>query len=207
MKRLTLALSALLSLLLIAAPVQAHEAGKWVLRGGIGTVAPDSKNLDLGDGVFVEVDDGTSLVLSGTYMFSQNWAFDILAAYPFSHDIDVAGDKAASTDHLPPTFSIQYHLVPDGNFQPYIGVGLNYTMFFSTDTTGPLDGTNLDLDDSFGFGWQACGGGVVMKVKRERYKTHKDLPKPMRNSMVETSGPSRSIRWSTASVSATGSDT
>ena len=161
MKRLTLALSALLSLLLIAAPVQAHEAGKWVLRGGIGTVAPDSKNLDLGDGVFVEVDDGTSLVLSGTYMFSQNWAFDILAAYPFSHDIDVAGGKAASTDHLPPTFSIQYHLVPDGNFQPYIGVGLNYTMFFSTDTTGPLDGTNLDLDDSFGFAWQV-GADVLI---------------------------------------------
>jgi outer membrane protein len=161
MRRLLFAFSALLSFLLVAAPVQAHEAGKWVIRGGIGTVAPDDKNLSLGDGVFVEVDDGTSLVLSGTYMFSQNLAFDILAAYPFNHDIKVAGDKAASTDHLPPTFSIQYHFVPDGSFQPYVGAGLNYTTFFSTDTTGPLDGTKLDLDDSFGFAWQV-GADVLI---------------------------------------------
>ena len=31
----------------------------------------------------------------------------------------------------------------------------------STDTTGPLDGTNLDLDDSFGFAWQV-GADVLI---------------------------------------------
>lgn len=152
MKRLVIIVTSFLSLLLILAPAQAHEAESWVLRVGIGSAQPDDKNLDLlGDGtVYVEVDDGTSLTLNATYMFSSNWGFDILAAYPFTHDITVGGDKAAETDHLPPTFSAQYHFAPDGQFQPYIGLGLNYTTFFSTDTSGPLDGSKLSLDDSFG---------------------------------------------------------
>ena len=102
----------------------------------------------------IEVDDGTSLTLTLTYMFSENWAFDVLAAWPFSHDITLGGVEVASTDHLPPTFSAQYHFSPDAKFQPYVGAGVNYTTFFSTDTTGPLDGTKLDLADSFGLALQ-----------------------------------------------------
>jgi len=108
------------------------------------------------------VDSATSVTLMGTYMFTKNWAFDILASWPFKHDIDlVLSDGAdtvtlplASTEHLPPTFSIQYHFLPDAQFQPYVGVGLNYTTFFSIkedaaaiDALGPF---SLDLDDSFG---------------------------------------------------------
>ncbi len=62
-------------------------------------VDPKSDNLVDSDGVDtikVQVDSGTSLTLSGTYMFTRNWAFDILAAYPFSHDIklNVNGESA-----------------------------------------------------------------------------------------------------------------
>lgn len=154
MKRFTISLTAIVIVLLIAAPAMAHEQGSWIMRAGIGTVAPDSNNLDLGPAGTIEVDDGTSLTLTLTYMFRQNWGFDILAAWPFSHDVELGGVKVASTDHLPPTFSIQYHFAPDGKFQPYIGAGLNYTTFFSTDTKGPLAGTKLDLDDSFGLAMQ-----------------------------------------------------
>ena len=159
-----------------ATPALAYEQGDWILRAGVGTVAPDSDNLVLPDfpagGLVstIEVDDGTSLTLSATYMFTPNWAFDILAAWPFSHDINlavvdtlppggtVAAFKAAETDHLPPTFSLQYHFLPDAQFQPYVGAGLNYTTFFSTDVTqdltDALGATSLDLDDSFGLALQ-----------------------------------------------------
>ena len=155
-------------------PAMAYEKGDWILRAGVGTVAPDSDNLFLPDfpaaglNSTVEVDDGTSLTLMGTYMFTDNWAFDILAAWPFSHDINVTavdagtGDvvaafKAGETDHLPPTFSIQYHFLPDSAFQPYVGAGVNYTTLFSTDVTQDtvdLGITSLDLDDSFGLALQ-----------------------------------------------------
>ena len=141
------------------APAQAYDAGDWIIRAGVGVVDPKSDNLVDSDGVDtikVQVDSGTSLTLSGTYMFTRNWAFDILAAYPFTHDIklDVNGDSAkiAETDHLPPTFSVQYHFMPDGKFQPYAGIGFNWTTFFNTDTVSELSeqGINLELDDSFG---------------------------------------------------------
>lgn len=161
MNKLSIAFAAALAALLAAAPVAAHEDGSWILRAGIGTVAPDSDNLDLGVLGMIEVKDGTSLTLTGTYMFTDNWAFDILAAWPFSHDIELDGVKVATTEHLPPTFSAQYHFAPDAGFQPYIGAGLNYTTFFSTDTRGPLAGTKLSLDDSFGLALQAGGDFVL----------------------------------------------
>lgn len=156
MKRLITLLIGASALVLTALPAQAGEDGGWIARVGLATVQPDDKNLDLlGDGsVYVEVDDSSSLALNFTYMFTPNWGLDILAAYPFSHDITLAGDEVASTDHLPPTISALYSFAPDGKFQPYVGVGLNYTTFFSTDTKGALDGTKLDLDDSFGLALQ-----------------------------------------------------
>jgi outer membrane protein len=151
-----LAAGALLAL--VASPALAYEAGTWVLRAGVGVVAPDSDNLVLDPDTIIEVDDGTSLTLMGTYMFNPNWAFDVLASWPFNHDIKLAGTKIAETDHLPPTFSLQYHFLPDGTIQPYVGAGLNYTTFFSTDVEQVLTDltgiTDIDLDDSFGFALQ-----------------------------------------------------
>jgi len=151
-----LAAGALLAL--VASPALAYEAGTWVLRAGVGVVAPDSDNLVLDPDTIIEVDDGTSLTLMGTYMFTPNWAFDVLASWPFTHDIKLAGTKIAETDHLPPTFSVQYHFLPNGAFQPYVGAGLNYTTFFSTDVEQVLTDltgvTDIDLDDSFGLALQ-----------------------------------------------------
>ena len=36
--------------------------------------------------------------------------------------------KIGETKHLPPTFSFQYHFLPDGQFQPYAGLGLNLSL-------------------------------------------------------------------------------
>jgi len=165
---------------MVSTPVSAHEAGEWILRAGIGQVAPKSGNLrlpgdiDVGGGLTlqnasVEVDSGTSLVLSGTYMFTRNWALDILASAPFKHDIDVKAtitDGASSetgvvplgeTSHLPPTVSVQYHFAPTAEFQPYAGIGVNWTTFFSEDVTSDAAAVgfqDLKLDDSFGLAAQ-----------------------------------------------------
>ena len=46
--------------------------------------------------------------------------------------------------------SVQYHFNPEGSVRPYIGAGLNYTLFFEEETTGALEGADLELDSSFG---------------------------------------------------------
>ena len=60
--------------------------------------------------------------------------------------------KVGSTKHLPPTFGIQYQFRPATAFRPYVGLGINYTTFFSEQGAGPV--TSLALDDSFGLAWQ-----------------------------------------------------
>ena len=45
-------------------------------------------------------------------------------------------------------------MMPTSRVQPYVGVGINYTNFFSVKTEGPLEGTNLSLGDSWGLSAQ-----------------------------------------------------
>ncbi|MGI9202458.1 MAG: OmpW/AlkL family protein [Woeseiaceae bacterium] len=139
--------------LLVCAPnAYAYEPGDWIVRVGAGTVDPKSNN-----GTVVSVDSGATLVFNGTYMFSSNLGIELLAAAPFSHDIKLAADgtKVGETKHLPPTLSLQYHFDTDGAISPYVGAGINYTLFFDEKTSGPLQGLALDLDPSFGLATQA----------------------------------------------------
>ena len=140
------------------AMTNAYEAGDWILRVGAATVAPDADSDTVpGLGVTVDVDDNTQLGLIGTYMATEQFGIELLAATPFSHDIDVneVNAQAGETKHLPPTLSIQWY--PRGGksgWQPYVGVGVNYTYFFDEEADSDLEGivgkADLDLDDSFG---------------------------------------------------------
>ncbi len=137
-----------------SAYANAHEKGDWLLRVGAGMVDPDTPNADVG-GADLDVDSGTSLVFNGTYFFTPNVAFEVLAALPFKHDVDLEGaGQVAEVKHLPPTFSLQYHFDTGNKFRPYVGAGLNWTIFFDESTEGDLAGTDLDLDDSFGLAAQ-----------------------------------------------------
>jgi outer membrane protein len=134
---------------LAGAPLVAHaEAGDILWRVGVTGVFPKSDNNPV-----VSVDDGYSLSTTVSYFYTDNWAVDVLAAWPFTHDItlNADGSTVGETQHLPPTLSIQYHFAPDAQFRPYVGVGVNYTFFFQEELSGALAGSKLDLDGSFGF--------------------------------------------------------
>ena len=135
---------------------QAHNAGDWLLRFGASDVVPKSDNHEI-----VKVDDALGATFNLSFMMTANWSIELLAALPYKHDIKLIGDgKVASTKHLPPTLSLQYHFVPNSSFQPYLGGGINYTKFFSEKTTGALQGVNLSLGDSWG--WAVEAGVDIM---------------------------------------------
>lgn len=124
----------------------AQDNSTWIWRVGVHSVQPKSDNHSV-----VNVDGATMLTFNGTYMLASNWGLELLAALPFKHDINLnGGGKVAETKHLPPTLSVQYHFNPSGKIRPYVGAGLNATLFFSEDTTGALAGADLKLDPSFG---------------------------------------------------------
>jgi len=155
---------------------QAHEAGDIILRAGFATVSPndESDRISLPTAsptvlpAGVSVDDDTQLGLMGTWMFADTWGLELLAATPYEHQLSLPdlGIDAGSTKHLPPTLSMQWY--PRGGmpgWQPYLGLGLNYTHFFDETVDAQLSGAlgevlgassaRLELEDSFGLAGQA----------------------------------------------------
>lgn len=147
-----LALAATLAL--AASPAFAQSAGHWTLGVGVHQVAPRSDNgtlvgTPLGN-LKMDVGNNTRPTVTAEYFLKDNLGVEVLAALPFQHDIDVVGvGKVGSTKHLPPTVSLQYHF-GNGTLRPFVGLGVNYTRFFGTRTTGPIAGTRLSLSDSWG---------------------------------------------------------
>ena len=170
-----------------AAPALSYEAGDMFVRAGAVRVAPDESSdgiaipgLDVAAiaGTDAQVDNDTQLGLTFTYMYSDKLGVEVLAATPFEHDLTANLDghteglsvAAGSTKHLPPTVSaVYYPMAGNGSaVQPYIGAGLNYTIFFSEDVAPELEALTgvladadgpiamkLKLDDSWGLAFQA----------------------------------------------------
>lgn len=137
--------------LALAGAAQAKDPSPWIFRIGAHDVAPKSGNHSV-----VNVDDAKTLTFNLTRKLDEHWGVELLAAIPFKHDINLnGGGKVADVKHLPPTLSLQYHFAPEARFRPYVGAGLNATIFFSESTTGALEGADLSLGTSFGAAAQA----------------------------------------------------
>ena len=164
--RTIIALTIAAAVMLAAPMAMAHDAGSFYVRVGATNVDPDDPNGDIDLTAVdpdlgtqdIEVDDDWSLTFTGSYQWTENWAVELLAALPFEHDIELEDlGKVGETKHLPPTLSLQYHFLPKGKFQPYVGAGINYTIFFDDGAEGTLEelGGDLEIDDnSFGFAGQ-----------------------------------------------------
>ena len=146
----------------------AYETGDLILRAGVASVQPDedSSNLELNGsgipGTSAGVDNSEQLGLTVSYMLTPHLGLGVLAATPFEHDIKAngLGLDAGEAKQLPPTITLQYFPMDSASaFQPYVGIGINYTIFFSEDVDSELEaalGTkgDLELDDSFGLAAQ-----------------------------------------------------
>ncbi|HEY0504279.1 MAG TPA: OmpW family outer membrane protein [Lysobacter sp.] len=146
-----------------AVPAFAQSAGDWTLGVGVHAVDPKSDNGRLAGGTLdVDVDTDVKPTLTFEYFVRDNLGVEVIAAWPFEHDIAIAGlGTVGSTKQLPPTVSLQYHFNGKGKVSPFVGAGVNYTAFFSEDTRGALEGAKLKLDDSWGL---AAHAGVDFAV-------------------------------------------
>jgi outer membrane protein len=160
MKHLTaIALAALVA---GGAPALAQERGDITFGVGLAGVIPESGNGVLGGGIGqIDVENGYSLSLTGEYFIADNLGIELLAAWPFAHDVQAGGATIVEVEHLPPTLSLQYHFTNKSNITPFVGAGLNYTTFTKDKGVGPAAGADVDLDDSWGL---ALHAGLDYKV-------------------------------------------
>ena len=156
----------------------ANKTGDMIVRVGATNVTPSSdkatifaggNTVDLGAGALTaSVDSDTQLGLNFVYFATDKIAVELLAATPFSHDLKVHSGGTeldlGKTKHLPPTLSALYYLnAPSDKFQPYVGLGINYTVFFEEEfapgvtgagSVGGLNLTDLKLKNSWGLSAQ-----------------------------------------------------
>ncbi|MBB6521407.1 OmpW/AlkL family protein [Pseudoteredinibacter isoporae] len=168
-----LTLAAAIAACVVGTQAHAYEAGDFIARAGVTTVAPDGDSTQvfvnggsLGADSGVDVDNDTQLGLTFTYMLDQSWGVELLAATPFSHDASGKGSflntrgvgSVADTKQLPPTLSAVYYFNSESAFKPYVGLGLNYTFFFDEEGGANLEAgagdLDVDLDDSWGLAAQ-----------------------------------------------------
>lgn len=132
-----------------ALAVLPDTGGSTVNVAGVPGLSSPSSGLHITDSVVPELDI--------SYFFTRNIAAElILGVTP--HKITgtgtLAGLEIGKTWLLPPTLLLQYHFTNFGAFQPYIGIGANYTVMFSQSSSNIVSNglavTHLNVHNAAG---------------------------------------------------------
>ena len=87
-----------------------------------------------------------------TYFFTDHIGAELIAGTA-RHEMDFNGTNLGEAWILPPTLTVQYHFARDQAFSPYVGAGINYSLFYGESAgTGFND---LDVDNGAGPAVQA----------------------------------------------------
>jgi outer membrane protein len=139
------------AMLAVYAPARAAEdvfdESRWQLRlRAVGVIPDDSSTVNIGGDA--DVGDAVVPEFDITYFFTDNIAAELILATA-EHQLDYTGGvNLGDTMILPPTLTLQYHFTPDQAFSPYVGAGVNYSMFYGEDAGTGF--TDLDVDGGVG---------------------------------------------------------
>lgn len=179
------------TLAFLPAVALAKSAGDFVMRMRAIGVIPDEGGA---------ADDGTTVIngntsldtdfvpeLDFTYFLTDNIAAELILATTI-HQASVVGSTLGNVDLgtvrlLPPTLMLQYHMLPKGDISPYVGVGVNYTIFY--DKSGGAGNkavtvNSIDYSNGFGYGFQV---GVDLKID-DKWHLNADLKKIFLNTDI-----------------------
>lgn len=124
----------------------------WQIRiRALGVITNDEGKVDAIGGSDLSYTDTVIPELDITYYFTDNIAAELILGTTYANiygEGTIDGlDKIGKTWLLPPTLTLQYHFTNFGAFKPYIGAGVNYTIFYNQKDGS---GTDLDIEDTFG---------------------------------------------------------
>ena len=81
------------------------------------------------------------------YFLTPYWSTELVLTYPQSQTVTVSGTPIGSFKHLPPILTAKYNFLPDHDFQPYVGAGVNVTIIWDANQAVPGVG-QLKLDST-----------------------------------------------------------
>jgi outer membrane protein len=163
-KKIALAVS--FAALLAAGATQADDttytgfqAGDIMIRGRGLVVLPTVTSSVSSIGGTVDASKSVVPELDASYFFTKNIAVEAIAAVSPHHLVD-KGSTSGNLDlgHvllLPPTVTAQYHFMPTSAFNPYLGMGVNYTWFFNEAIPAHNAVHTIRYDNAWGAAFQA----------------------------------------------------
>jgi outer membrane protein len=139
--------------------------GPWMARIRAVDVMPVNQSTDptgtLGNNA-IHIESKIIPEVDFSYFFTKNIAAELILTYPQKHNVTLNGNNLGSFKELPPTLTAQYHFLPDSQFNPYLGAGVNYTRISDVSL-----GSGVTLDNnSWGGALQA---GFDVKVAQNSY--------------------------------------
>lgn len=139
---------------------------KWQTRFRIVNVSPNESAKIGVIGGDIAINTKFIPELDFTYFFTENFSLELILGTS-KHNVNtvgsnltaVGGAASANVDLgsvwlLPPTLTAQYHFNYD-RFRPYVGAGVNYTIFYSVNAGNTIKA--VSYDNAFGVAFQ---GGV-----------------------------------------------
>ena len=136
---------------------KSNEFKRWQVRLRAVGVAPDESAKIGIIGGDVAISNALIPELDFTYFFTEHFAAELILGTA-KHDVQaintLAGDvNLGSVWLLPPTLTAQYHFYTSDQkvFKPYIGAGVNYTLFYNV-KSGDVAG--VEYDNALGYAAQ-----------------------------------------------------
>ena len=166
MRKILMTALAGLAGLTAAQPAQAEAGDVLVrLRGILVSPTEESSGIEPAfPNERVSVSDSFMPEVDVTWMATDHIGFELIASTTKHRVSGTSGTtgsigRLASSWALPPTLTAQYHPIAQGPVRPYVGAGLNYTIFWNEEASDGLEAavgrTRVRMSDSFGWAAQA----------------------------------------------------
>jgi outer membrane protein len=136
---------------------KSNEFKRWQVRLRAVGVAPDESATIGVIGGDVAISNALIPELDFTYFFTEHFAAELILGTA-KHDVQAINTAAGNVDLgsvylLPPTLTAQYHFYTSDKkiFKPYIGAGINYTLFYNVESGAVAD---VEYDNAIGYAAQ-----------------------------------------------------
>jgi outer membrane protein len=128
-KTLVAAMAAVASLAPIAAHAQAAEENPWMIRVRAVDVLYQNGQTGTVQDLNVKAKNQWIPEFDVSYFFTKNIAAELVLTWPQQVNINSSLGNTGKITALPPSLLAQYHFTDLGAFKPYVGAGINYTIF------------------------------------------------------------------------------